>query len=130
MRASLVNDELVEEVPQLLFRTPTGVGFLSKSNGIELLDGKASRLIVVSEYCLGTKEKQPILLSELGKIAEQFEKDNGVLSYWVLKDKDSDSSNIIVWERYSSDETYGEVSTKYKLLRYATPLYSIRCGND
>jgi quinol monooxygenase YgiN len=126
MRASLVNDELVEEVPQLVFRTPTGVGFLSKSKRIELLDGKASRLIVVSEYYLGRKEKQPLLLSELKKIAEHFEEENGVLSYWVLKNKDSDSSNIIVWERYLSDETYGELSTKYKSLRYTTPIHSTR----
>lgn len=117
MRASIdAGGLLAPPTPDLTFRTPSGVGFLSKSTEIEILSSEA--FVIMSEYSTNSVAATMSLLENLNAVATSFKDEPEVLSYWALKWLDvMANDNILVFERYASSHAYATMSNKTTRMR-------------
>jgi hypothetical protein len=117
MRARIdAGDLLAPPTPNLTFRAPSGVGFLSKSSEVELLT--SDTFVVMSEYSTKGGDHTVSLLKALEDEATSVFEKADVLSYWALKWLDPESdTNILVFERYTSKKAYDDISSEINRTR-------------
>lgn len=106
--------------PDLSFRTPVGVGFLSKHTGVELATTK--EFAVLTEYSTSSEKETSKLLASLEAIAASAKEMPDILTYWALKWLDAQlGTNILVFERYTSREAYDNASRSVKIANFDQP---------
>jgi hypothetical protein len=121
MRKVTGEEKLMGTAPRSLnFQEPTGTsGFVSKE-GIPTMKFSDSEKahIVISQYVTADSKATDTLVARLSEIASGFEMDSDVLTYSILKRRDDVDTEITVFERYTSKDTYNRVVAEFNELMY------------
>ena len=108
MRSVMIPEAITEEPTDLRPLQPTGIGFLSRGEGVDDFSrGECQgQLLVVRRFSPRSGEDHSARLkSLLGQAVERIARTGGVLervkSFWVLEyAADSDDSTLVTIERY------------------------------
>lgn len=119
MRKTTEDEQLYDTKNRvLIFQEPAlADGFLTKDNESMVFSATIQPYVIVTSYTTGSTQDTDILLKELSKIADASRREEAVLTYFPMKRVDGVYTEIIVFERYTSQDGYGMVMERLKATR-------------
>ena len=127
MRAVAPEEKLFMRATNLVYQKPAvASAFMSKENSVVRFSSQQAFYVVVRKYTTRDGDQTEILLNNLEDIAVQYGKEESVLTYLPLEPREERGNEIIVVERYDTQENYEALQTKAAELRYVIPSHHVQ----